>query len=188
MGCAEPLVFRQAGVAIISTGDELVEPGIKPGKSQIRNSNAYQLIAQVKKAGCLPIYMGIAPDDPAKTEKIISEAFEKTDVILLTGGVSMGDFDFIPGILKEKNVDLKFQKMLVRPGSPTVFGLSKDRWVFGLPGNPVSSFVVFEMLVKPLLGKLMEKKDEIRNITSFSNFEQAYINEVQKVSKMTANE
>jgi molybdopterin molybdotransferase len=164
VGCAEPIVFQQPIVAIISTGDELVEPEIIPGSSQIRNSNAYQLIAQVKNAGCIPLYMGIAPDDPAKTEKIISEAFEKSDVILLTGGVSMGDFDFIPGILREKKVDLKFQKMLVRPGSPTVFGLSKDRWVFGLPGNPVSSLVVFEMLTKPLLRKLMGNNDEMKNL------------------------
>jgi molybdopterin molybdotransferase len=108
--------------------------------------------------------MGIAPDDPEKTAFVISEALEKSDVLLLTGGVSMGDFDFIPGILKEKNIDIKFHKMLVRPGSPTVFGVSGKHWIFGLPGNPVSSFVIFEMLVKPFLYKLMGFNDGIKNI------------------------
>lgn len=164
VGCTKPLVSKQPKVAIISTGDELVEPIAKPGPSQIRNSNAYQLTAQVKNAYCVPIYIGIAPDDPAKTKAMITEALEKSDVLLLTGGVSMGDFDFIPGILKEKNIDLKFQKLLVRPGSPTVFGVSNDRWIFGLPGNPVSSFVVFEMLAKPFLLKLMGINKQIINI------------------------
>lgn len=164
IGCAKPLVSKQPKVAIISTGDELVEPVIKPGPSQIRNSNAYQLIAQVKNAYCIPIYIGIAPDDKGKTKIMITEALEKSDVLLLTGGVSMGDFDYIPGILKEKNIELKFQKLLVRPGSPTVFGVSDNRWIFGLPGNPVSSFVVFEMLAKPLLLKLMGGNGEIKNI------------------------
>lgn len=164
VGYSELLVFKQPTVAIISTGDELVEPELKPSKAQIRNSNAYQLIAQVRNAGCVPLYLGIAPDDPVKTEEIISDAIKESDVILLTGGVSMGDFDFIPRILKEKNIEIKFQKMLVRPGSPTVFGISKDKWVFGLPGNPVSSFVVFEMLVRPLLRKLMGNNEEIKNI------------------------
>jgi molybdopterin molybdotransferase len=164
VGCVKPLVSRQPKVAIISTGDELVEPEIKPGLSQIRNSNAYQLIAQVKNAHCIPVYMGIAPDDPEKTKEMITRALEQSDVLILTGGVSMGDFDFIPAILKEKKIEIKFQKLLVRPGSPTVFGLSENRWIFGLPGNPVSSFVVFEMLAKPLLLRLMGQTEEIKNI------------------------
>ncbi|MGD0711807.1 MAG: gephyrin-like molybdotransferase Glp [Bacteroidales bacterium] len=164
VGYSKPLVSKQPRVSIISTGDELVEPEIKPGPSQIRNSNAYQLIAQVKNTHCIPIYMGIAPDDPAKTKAIIKEALEKSDVVLLTGGVSMGDFDFIPSVLKEENIELKFQKVLIRPGSPTVFGVSNNRWIFGLPGNSVSSFVVFEMLAKPFLLKLMGNSDGIIDI------------------------
>jgi len=164
VGAVKPMVTRQPKVAVISTGDEIIEPEGIPGPSQIRNSNAYQLIAQIKKLNCIPIYMGIAPDDPEKTAFVISEALEKSDVLLLTGGVSMGDFDFIPGILKEKNIDIKFHKMLVRPGSPTVFGVSGKHWIFGLPGNPVSSFVIFEMLVKPFLYKLMGFNDGIKNI------------------------
>jgi len=164
VGAVKPMVTRQPKVAVISTGDEIIEPEGIPGPSQIRNSNAYQLIAQIKKLNCIPIYMGIAPDDQEKTAFMISEALEKSDVLLLTGGVSMGDFDFIPGILKEKNIDIKFQKMLVRPGSPTVFGVNDNRWIFGLPGNPVSSFVIFEMLVKQFLYKLMGNNAEIKNI------------------------
>ena len=163
VGAVKPLVTKQPKVAVISTGDEIIEPEGIPGPSQIRNSNASQLLAQIKKSNCIPIYMGIAPDNPEKTASIITEALEKADVLLLTGGVSMGDFDFIPGILKEKNIDIKFQKMLVRPGSPTVFGVNDNKWIFGLPGNPVSSFVIFEMLVKPFLNKLMGNDAEMKN-------------------------
>ena len=163
VGAVKPTVAKQPKVAVISTGDEIIEPEGMPGPSQIRNSNAYQLIAQIKKINCIPIYMGIAPDNPEKTASIITKALEKADVLLLTGGVSMGDFDFIPGILKEKNIDIKFQKMLVRPGSPTVFGVNNNKWIFGLPGNPVSSFVIFEMLVKPFLNKLMGNDAEMKN-------------------------
>ena len=164
VGCAKPFVTKQPKVAVISTGDEIIEPEGKPGPSQIRNSNACQLIAQISKINCIPLYMGIAPDDPKKTTSIISEAIEKADVILLTGGVSMGDFDFIPTILNDKNIDIKFHKLLVKPGSPTVFGVSDKNWIFGLPGNPVSSFVIFEMLVKPFLYKILGNKDVVRNI------------------------
>jgi molybdopterin molybdotransferase len=164
VGVAKPLVTRQPRVAVISTGDEIIEPEGLPGPSQIRNSNAYQLIAQIKKLNCLPLYLGIAADDPEKTKKIISDALEKAEVVLLTGGVSMGDFDFIPSILKEKNINIRFQKLLVRPGSPTVFGVSEDHWIFGLPGNPVSSFVIFEMIVKPFLMKIMGSGKEVMNI------------------------
>ncbi|HNW98368.1 MAG TPA: molybdopterin molybdotransferase MoeA [Bacteroidales bacterium] len=164
VGVVKPMVTKQPKVAVISTGDEIIEPNGIPGPSQIRNSNAYQLIAQIKKLNCIPVYMGIAPDDPEKTNKIISEAIKKTDVILLTGGVSMGDFDFIPGILKKKNIDIKFQKILVKPGSPTVFGVSNNCWIFGLPGNPVSTFTIFEMIVKPFLNKIIGNNSEIKNL------------------------
>jgi molybdopterin molybdotransferase len=164
VGCSNPLVTMQPVVAILSTGDELVEPDINPGPSQIRNSNAYQLIAQVRNAHCNPLYMGIAPDDPSQTKAMIIDALEKADVLLLTGGVSMGDFDFIPATLKEANIEIKFQKMLVRPGSPTIFGISNNKWIFGLPGNPVSSFVVFEMIVKPLLSGMIGKTTGIKDI------------------------
>ncbi|MBI9035790.1 MAG: molybdopterin molybdotransferase MoeA [Bacteroidales bacterium] len=154
VGCFEPLVKRLPIVAIISTGDELVEPNEKPTVGQIRNSNATQLFAQVSQCGAVAKYIGIAKDNPESTNQIISTALEQSDIILLSGGVSMGDFDFVPQILAEKGIDLKFKTIQVQPGKPTVFGTRDQQFFFGLPGNPVSSFVQFELLVKPLIRAL----------------------------------
>jgi molybdopterin molybdotransferase len=151
VGCVEPLVYRQPVVAILSTGDELVEPEYIPEPSQIRNSNAAQLTAQITAMNAIPLYLGIVPDDEEQTRKAIEQALAAADVVLLTGGVSMGDFDFVPMILKEQKVEILFNRIAVQPGKPTVFGHRDGKYVFGLPGNPVSSFVQFEMLVKPLL-------------------------------------
>ncbi len=155
VGCTNPLVAIQPRVAILSTGDELVEPNEKPGPGKIRNSNAWQLMAQVTQAGCIPNYMGIVPDTKEDTDMAISKALAENDVVLLTGGVSMGDFDFVPEIMRKNKVDIRFQKVAVKPGRPTVFGVTEKSWIFGLPGNPVSSFINFEIFVKPLLYKLM---------------------------------
>ena len=155
VGCTDPLVAKQPRVAILSTGDELVEPNEKPGPGMIRNSNAWQLMAQVKQAGSIPNYMGIVPDTREDTDIAISKALAENDVVLLTGGVSMGDFDFVPEIMQKNKVDIRFQKVAVKPGRPTVFGVTDKSWIFGLPGNPVSSFINFEIFVKPLLYKLM---------------------------------
>ena len=155
VGCTKPLVARQPRVAILSTGDELVEPHQKPGPGQIRNSNAWQLIAQVQNAHCIANYMGIVPDNEKATEEAITAALARNDVVLLTGGVSMGEFDFVPKVMQKNKVDILFQKVAVKPGRPTVFGVTEKSWIFGLPGNPVSSFINFEIFVKPLLAKLM---------------------------------
>ncbi|MBN2175757.1 MAG: molybdopterin molybdotransferase MoeA [Bacteroidales bacterium] len=153
-GCVQPLVYRKVRVGLISTGDELVEPEIKPDISQIRNSNAYQLIAQIERMGALGIYYGIALDTEASTREKIVASFRENDIILLTGGVSMGDFDYVPAVLKDLGVEILFKSIAVQPGRPTVFGKKENKFVFGLPGNPVSSFVQFELLVKPLIYKL----------------------------------
>ncbi len=151
VGCVNPLVYEKVKVAVISTGDELVEPDVKPALSQIRNSNAWQLMAQVENIGAEANYIGIALDTEESTREKISLAFENNDVVLLTGGVSMGDFDFVPQIMDELEVEIKFKSIAVQPGRPTVFGVKDNQFIFGLPGNPVSSFVQFELLVKPLV-------------------------------------
>lgn len=161
-GCSNPLVIRSPKVGVISTGSELVEPSDVPALSQVRNSNAWQLIAQVKQCGAEAVYFGIVKDDPEETEKVIVESMRECDVTILTGGVSMGDFDFVPGILKRNNVVFHFEKLDVKPGRPTIFGTYGEKYVFGLPGNPVSAFVIFEMLVRPLLCKAMGKSGEIK--------------------------
>lgn len=143
-------------IGILSTGDELVEPSVSPEISQIRNSNAYQLLSQVKRAGGIGRYYGIAPDEEKATFDVIHKAIDENDIVLITGGVSMGDFDFIPSVLKQTGVKILFDRVNVQPGKPTTFGLHSKAIVFGLPGNPVSSFIQFETLVRPLINLMMD--------------------------------
>jgi len=144
-------VGRRPVVGVISTGDELVEPEETPDDFHIRNSNGFQLMAQIERAGCQGRYYGIVRDDPGDTLVRIKEAIAENDVVILTGGVSMGDFDFIPQVLVDAGVRILFDRVAVQPGKPTTFGVHEKALVFGLPGNPVSSFVQFELLVRPLL-------------------------------------
>jgi molybdopterin molybdotransferase len=155
VGCVDVPVFKQPLVGIISTGDELVEPHIKPKTSQIRNSNASQLTAQIGQAGAHPKYFGIAGDTEVSTREKITKALAESDVVLLTGGVSMGDFDYVPKVLNDLGIEIQFKSIAVQPGRPTVFATKEQKYLFGLPGNPVSSFVQFELLVKPMLFALM---------------------------------
>lgn len=158
-GCVKPVVSVKPKIGIIATGDEIVEPHLIPRDSQIRNSNASQLYAQSLQFGCGPIYYGIVEDTKEAITNAVEKAKEENDVVLLTGGVSMGDFDLVPGILKETGFELFFQKVAVQPGKPTVFGRANDTFVFGLPGNPVSSFIIFEVIVKELLTGMLGLKN-----------------------------
>jgi molybdopterin molybdotransferase len=155
VGHTEVLVRTKPEVAIISTGDELVDPSVKPGISQIRNSNAFQLVDQVKRAGAAATNYGISPDNESATLSIIERALAKSDIVIITGGVSMGDFDFVPTVLQRAGVKILFDRVNVQPGKPTTFGVHKKAVVFGLPGNPVSSFIQFEMLVRPFINRMM---------------------------------
>jgi molybdopterin molybdotransferase len=157
-GYTEVNVYRQPKVAVIPTGNEIVEPGFKPSVSEIRNSNGYQLMAQLKNMGIHAFYNGIARDTESSTMQLIEDACKLNDVIILTGGVSKGDFDLIPEILKKLNFDLLFREIAVQPGKPTVFATRGNKYCFALPGNPVSCFVQFEVLVKPFLQKMMGDK------------------------------
>ena len=155
VGHTNVIVKKIPQVGIISTGDELVEPYNSPGISQIRNSNAYQLLSQVTRAGGMGKYYGIAPDIEDVTFEMIQKAINENDIVILTGGVSMGDFDFVPSVLKRAGVKILFDQVNVQPGKPTIFGVHSKAIVFGLPGNPVSSFIQFETLVRPLINKMM---------------------------------
>jgi molybdopterin molybdotransferase len=155
VGCVRPLVARKPKVALVATGDELVEPADKPGLSQIRNSNSAQLTAQLATMGIAVNDYGVVRDVQAQISRVLAAALMENDVMLICGGVSVGDFDFVPSVLRQHDVELLFEKIAVQPGKPTVFGRSERGYCFGLPGNPVSTFVIFELLVKPFLWKLM---------------------------------
>ena len=155
VGCTQPLVANRPGVAIIATGNELVDPATKPQLSQIRNSNTFQLAVQLQSMGARVTICGIAGDTTDQIDSMFKEAAAQSDVVIISGGVSVGEFDLVPEILRQNGVDLLFEKIAVRPGKPTVFGVLEKTYCFGLPGNPVATFVLFEILVKPFLYKLM---------------------------------
>ncbi|MFQ5707344.1 MAG: gephyrin-like molybdotransferase Glp [bacterium] len=147
-------IYRRAEVGILVTGSELVEIDQKPGLAQIRNSNGYTLYHQALEAGARPQHFGVVRDDADEiTEKI--EAGLSKDVLLISGGVSMGDLDLVAGILKKLGVQILYHKVNVKPGKPLAFGKKGRTLVFGLPGNPVSSSTIFEIFVKPTLLKMM---------------------------------
>ena len=152
-GAAELPVFGKPRVAILATGDELVEVTEKPLAHQIRNSNSYSLAAQVRAAGGEPVARPIVRDDKAATEKAIREALE-CDLILLTGGVSMGKFDFVEQALVALDAEFYFTGAKIQPGKPVVFGKLDKRYFLGLPGNPISTMVTFALFASPLVRAL----------------------------------
>lgn len=154
-GCARPRVYRRARVGIIATGSELVEPAQQPGPGQIRCSNGSQLYAQALRADAQPTSYGIAPDTERDIGAALARALAENEVVLLSGGVSKGDFDFVPDIMRRHGIEILFDSIAMKPGRPTTFGVSRENYCFGLPGNPVSTFIQFEALVKPFLYKLM---------------------------------
>ena len=155
VGAVSLMVYKQPKVSVISTGDELVDPGEFPGPAMIRNSNSSQLMAQVEQIHLITMDMGISGDTEETLHNKIKEGLAISDVVILSGGVSMGEYDYVPAILKHLGIDILFKSIAIQPGRPTVFGQQGDKFVFGLPGNPVSSFVLFELLVKPFLFKWM---------------------------------
>jgi molybdopterin molybdotransferase len=152
-------VHKKPRVAILSTGDELVEAGVTPGPQQIRNSNSYSLAAQVALAGGEPWRLPIAPDDQTAIRTAIEEGLS-ADLLLLSGGVSMGKFDFVEQALADLHARFFFTGALIQPGKPVVFGEAhaKDQPAptpfFGLPGNPISTMVTFDLFARPMLHAL----------------------------------
>lgn len=137
-------------VEILATGDELVPLGHRPGPSQIRDSNGHALLAQTTAAGGRGIYRGPIADDGDRLRAAISAALS-ADLVLLTGGVSVGEKDLVPGVLEDLGVERLFHKWAVKPGGPLWFGKKGSTLVFGLPGNPAAAFVGFEVLVAPAI-------------------------------------
>jgi len=142
-------------VAVICTGPEIREPGVPLAPGQIYNSNGPQLRAQLESMHCPCLSATTVDDEPGALTAAISGALDACDVLLLTGGVSEGDFDFVPGCLQELGAEILFHRVTVKPGKPTLFARRGDSYAFGLPGNPVSAFVIFEVFVKPFLYRRM---------------------------------
>ncbi|OGW17169.1 MAG: hypothetical protein A3K09_04815 [Nitrospinae bacterium RIFCSPLOWO2_12_FULL_47_7] len=158
VGRSHVYVGQRPIVAIISTGDELVDLDDIPTGPCIYNSNGYMLAAQVRSAGGTPRYLGIARDQ----EKDLLEKFEwalKCDIVVSSGGVSVGDYDLVKSSLKKMGQEMLFWKVAMKPGKPLAFGKIDEKPVFGLPGNPVSSFVSFEQFVRPAIRKMSGNKD-----------------------------
>lgn len=146
-------VYQRPRIAIVSTGDELVDidQEITPGK--IVTSNSYSLAALVRDCGALPVMLGIARDTKQALKERIAEGLH-ADIILSSGGVSVGDYDFVKEALQELGLDMKFWKVAMRPGQPLAFGMIGGKPAFGLPGNPVSAMVSFEQFVRPAIRKM----------------------------------
>jgi molybdopterin molybdotransferase len=142
--------FRKPRVAIISTGDELVELGQEPGPGQIINSNLHLLKIRLQESGCTPICIGIGKDDPGNLGKLIDQGLD-ADVIISTGGVSVGEKDHVQATLEQHDFKKIFWKVAIKPGKPVLFGMLQRTPYFGLPGNPAATAATFELLVKPAL-------------------------------------
>jgi molybdopterin molybdotransferase len=152
LGTTMPQVYRRPRVAIISTGDELVGIEQTPGPGHIRNSNSFSLAAQVIAAGGVPCVLGIARDNEVDTRALLGRAPE-FDLMVTTGGVSMGDFDVVKTVLQQIG-KLDFWKVAMRPGAPQTYGTIGGTPFFGLPGNPTSTMVGFELFVRPAIRKM----------------------------------
>ena len=160
-------VYRRPRVAVLTTGDEIVDVDAIPGPTQIRNSNSYSLAAQILRAGGQPVLMPVAPDEPQELRRLIGEGL-KSDLLLLTGGVSMGRYDLVEEVLSEMQAEFFFTGAKIQPGRPVVFGKCSaetlacegsptrraSTYFFGLPGNPVSTMVTFELFARPMLEAL----------------------------------
>lgn len=173
-GRASVPVFRRPSVAILSTGSEIVEPGEPLSAGKIRNSNGMMLASMAGSLGCEIRYIGIAGDREEELSIKVEEGL-KSDVLLLSGGVSMGEFDLVPEILEKAQAQKIFHRVFVKPGKPLLFAVRGRTIVFGVPGNPVSNFTTFHLFVKPALLKLMghtectPKMTEAVSETDFEN-------------------
>jgi molybdopterin molybdotransferase len=151
LGCARPQVFARPRVAVVATGDELVALGEAPSPTQIRDSNRYSLAAQVARAGGQALAMPIVRDDLGALTTALREATAAADVLLVSGGVSMGKYDHVEAALAALGARVVFDGVDIRPGRPLVFGNIGDRPFFGLPGNPLSTMVTFELFARPAI-------------------------------------
>jgi molybdopterin molybdotransferase len=144
IGCAGVRVFRRPRIAVISTGNEVVDITETPGPSQVRNSNACALAVQIRRAGGDPVILPVARDEYAPTRSLIEEGL-RGDLLLLSGGVSAGKYDLVEKVLADLGAKFLFDRVRIQPGQPLVFGSVREKMFFGLPGNPASTIVCYEL-------------------------------------------
>ncbi len=153
VGCSRVPVFARPRVAILATGDEITAIDAIPAPQQIRNSNGYSIAAQVERAGGIPVILPVARDDRDQTTRLIREGLG-ADLLLLSGGVSAGKYDFVEAALADLDAVFYFDRVLIQPGQPLVFGKAQEKFFFGLPGNPASTMVTFEVFARAALDLL----------------------------------
>lgn len=160
VGVIEPLVYKLPVVSILSTGSELVSPEIKPLPPMIRDSNSGQLESLVHYSGARALSVGQIHDDSDKIFYAVQKALEVSNIVVVTGGASIGDHDFTENVFNKLNAGIHFTTLAIQPGKPALFATIGNRFLFGLSGNPVSAYVQFQLLVKPLLNRLVRKVTE----------------------------
>jgi molybdopterin molybdotransferase len=157
LGLASVRVFRRPKLAVIATGDEIVEPGQKAGRGCIYNSNGYSLLSLALQAGTEASYLGIARDKTSQLKQKIQKA-RASDILVVSGGVSVGDYDLVKEELRGLGVRPVFWQLRIKPGKPTYFGVRRRQLVFGLPGNPTSAMVMFHIFVRPAIDRMLGRK------------------------------
>lgn len=158
-GIACPTVFRRPRVGILSTGNEVAEPGAPLPAGKIYNSNRFTLAAEVERLGCEPVYLGLAGDSPAAVCDRLRAGLEQCDAVISTGGVSVGDYDFTPAAMEMARVELLFRGVKLKPGMACACGVKDGKLVCGLSGNPASALTNFCAVVAPTLKKLAGRSD-----------------------------
>lgn len=158
-GVADVCVGRNPAVSLLATGNELREPGTSLGPGQIYESNRAMLAPAIRDAGAMPLVLPLVPDQLEDTRRALEQALAQSDAVITSGGVSVGECDFVKPAVESLGGKLDFWRVAIKPGKPFVFGQCRGKWIFGLPGNPVSAWVTFLMLVRPALLRMQRASD-----------------------------
>jgi molybdopterin molybdotransferase len=181
IGKVQLQVYARPTIAVLATGDEIVDVRLQPQPNQIRNSNSYSLGSQIKSAGAKPVLLPVAPDEPQRLRELIEDGL-RSDLLLLAGGVSMGKYDLVENVLMDLGAEFFFTGARIQPGKPIVFGRVRGKYFFGLPGNPVSTMVTFDLFARPVIEALSGRtphpmqfvqarlKSEIKTKTGLTRF------------------
>lgn len=181
LGKSHVMVYAKPRIAILATGDELIHISDPLTEGKIRNSNSYFLAAQIKKMGAEPVVLGILKDNLKDTEQAILSALKWADMIITSGGASVGDADVTVDAFKEAGADILFWKVQMKPGSPIIAAKSKEKFLFGLSGNPAAAYITFEKFVKPTIFRLMGKTNS--NLMKVSSTLESEFTKVRKQNR-----